>query len=65
MIPTEVENRIARYLFHRYLPDEVMIEIEDRLLPACIWIDDEEIDHDELVRCAIEIIDKHLEDKRF
>ncbi len=27
MIPTEVENRIAKYFFHRYLPEEVMMTI--------------------------------------
>lgn len=57
MIPTEVENRIAKYFFHMYLPDEVMIEVEDRLLPSCIWNEEEDLDHDELVRWAIEIIE--------
>ncbi len=33
MIPIEVENRIAKYFFHRYLPEGVMKEIVDRLLP--------------------------------
>lgn len=65
MIPSEVENRIAGYFFHMYLPDEVMMEVEDRLLSTCIWIEDEDIDYDELVRWAIDIIDKHLEDKKF
>ncbi|MCM3362536.1 hypothetical protein [Niallia sp. MER TA 168] len=65
MIPTEVEIRIARYVFHKYLPDEVMKEIEDKLLPACIWDDEEHLDHDELVRWAIEIIDRHWQEKRF
>lgn len=32
MIPEEVENRIAKYFFHRYLPEEVRIEVEYRLL---------------------------------
>lgn len=50
MIPIEVEIRIARYVFHRYLPNEVMKEIEDKLLPACIWDDEEHLDYDELVR---------------
>ena len=65
MIPSEVENRIAEYFLHMYLPDEVMMEVEDRLLSACIWIEDEDIDHDKLVRSAIEIIDQHLEGKTF
>jgi len=50
MIPSEVENRIAKYFFHMYLPDDVLTKVEDRLLPSCITIEDEAIDHDELVR---------------
>jgi len=65
MIPSEVENRIARHFLHMYLPDEVMMKVEDRLLPSCISIEDEAINHDELVRWAIEVIDKQLENKRF
>ncbi len=65
MIPIEVENRIAKYFFHRYLPEGVMIKIEDRLLPTCIWTEEEDLDHDGLVRWAIEIINKQLEDKSF
>jgi hypothetical protein len=40
-----------------YSPDMVMFQIEDRLLPSCIWTEEEDLDHDELVRWAIEIID--------
>jgi len=65
MIPSEVENRIARYFFHMYLPEDVLGEVEDRLLPSCISTEDEAIDHDELVRWAIEVIDKQLENKEF
>lgn len=65
MIPTEVENRVAKYFFHRYLPEEVMMKIEDRLLTTCVWDEEEDLDIDELVRWAIEIIDEQLEDKRF
>nr|WP_295975722.1 hypothetical protein [uncultured Bacillus sp.] len=65
MIPEEVELRIAKYFFHKYLPDEVMREVEDQLLPPCIWMDEEELDHDELVRWALEIIDKQLDGKIF
>ncbi|MFD2751778.1 hypothetical protein ACFSUM_15405 [Virgibacillus siamensis] len=65
MIPIEVENRIANYFFRMYLPDEVMFQIEDRLLPTCIWSEEEDLDHDELVRWAIKIIDEQLEDKHF
>lgn len=65
MIPSEVENRIAQYFFHMYLPDEVMIIVEEKLLSSSIWIKDEDIDHDQLVSQAIDIIDHHLEDKSF
>lgn len=65
MIPTEIENRVAKYFFHMYLPEEIMIEIEDRLLPPCLWNEEEELDYDELVRWAIEIIDRQLENRRF
>ncbi|WP_010530085.1 hypothetical protein [Lentibacillus jeotgali] len=65
MIPEEIENRIAKYFFHRYLPEEVRIEVESRLLPSCIWIEEEDLDCDELVRLAIRIIDKQLGDKKF
>lgn len=65
MIPEEVEIRIARYFFHKYLPDEVMQEVEEQLLPPCIWTDEEKLDHDELVRWALEIIDERLDGKRF
>lgn len=65
MIPSEVENRIARYFFHIYLPEEVMMKVEDKLLSSYIWMEEENVDHDELVNWAIEIIDKKLKDKRF
>lgn len=64
MIPIEVENRIAKYFFHMFLPDDVMIKIEDRILPTCIWTKEEDLDYDELVRLAIEIMDRQLENKR-
>lgn len=64
MIPIEVENRIAKHFFHTYLPDEVMMEVENRLLPHCVWCEEENLDHNELVRWAIEIIDRELENKR-
>lgn len=65
MIPEEVENRIAKYFFHNYLPDEVMIEIVDKLLPPCIYTEEEDLDFDELTLWALEIIREQLEDKRF
>lgn len=64
MIPSEVENRIAKYFFHMYLPEEVMIKVEDKLLDTCIWVEDEKLNHDELVNSAIDIIDDQLKDKR-
>jgi len=54
-------EKVGRFL----IPKEVMMEIEDRLLPSCIWANEKDVDHDELVRWAIEIIDRQLEDKRF
>jgi hypothetical protein len=65
MIPAEVEYRIAFYFYRMYLPEEVMLQVVDRLLPTCIWSEDEDLDHDELVRWAVNIIDEQLEDKRF
>ncbi|WP_210367963.1 hypothetical protein [Bacillus sp. REN3] len=65
MIPTEVENRIAKYFFHRYLPEEVMMKIVDELLATCVWNEEEDLDIDELVSWAVEIIDQQLKDKRF
>lgn len=65
MIPEEVENRIAKYFLWTYLPDEVMNEIEDKLLPPCTWLEKENLDNDELVSWAIEIIEKQLEKKSF
>jgi hypothetical protein len=40
MIPLEVENRIARYFLHMYLPDEIQKAVEEKLLPSCIWNDE-------------------------
>ena len=65
MIPSEVEWRIARYFLHMYLPDDVMVKVEERLLPSCLQIEEGAINHDELIRWAIEIIDEQLEGKRF
>jgi hypothetical protein len=66
MIPVEVENRIATYFFHRFLPDEVMEQIVELLLPLCLEADEEEsLDEDDLVRKALKIIEDRLEGKRF
>lgn len=64
MIPKEVENRIAKYFFHNYLPNEVMYEIVDKLLSPCIYAEKEDLDIDELVRWGIEVINRELGDKR-
>jgi len=64
MIPIDVENRIAKYFFHKYLPEEIMNEIESRLLPSCIVSEQQDLDHEELVRWAIEIMDRGFENKR-
>ncbi|MEK5209711.1 hypothetical protein [Psychrobacillus sp. FSL H8-0510] len=65
MIPTEVESRIAKYFFHKYLPEKVMTEIVDKLLPQCVEMEEELLDIDELVRWAIDIIDEQIENKKF
>jgi len=65
MIPLKVENRIASYFFHRYLPEEVMIKIVDRLLTHSVWSEEEDLDFDELASWAIEILDQQLEGKQF
>ena len=62
MIPIGVENRIARYFFYNYLPKEVMMIIENKLLTHCIWHEEEDLDFDELVSWAIEIIKQQLND---
>ncbi|SDZ69087.1 hypothetical protein SAMN05421736_1471 [Evansella caseinilytica] len=65
MIPIDVEHRIAVYFLHRYLPEEVLIELEGALLPLCLMVEEEEeLDKDELVKIAIQIIELHLDEKR-
>ena len=62
MISSEVEDRIARYFFHRYLPEDVRLEIVGKLLPFYLIDDDEdEPPADEMVKLAIDIIDSQLE----
>ncbi|OCA87883.1 hypothetical protein A8F94_08580 [Bacillus sp. FJAT-27225] len=66
MTPIDVEHRIATYFFHRYLPEKVLIELESTLLPLCLMVEEEgEIDKDELVKIALDIIEHHLEGKDF
>ena len=62
MISSEVEDRIARYFFHRYLPEDVRLEIVGKLLPFYLIDDDEDKPSaDEMVKLAIDIIDSQLE----
>lgn len=66
MIPIEVENRIAKYFFHHFLPEDVMEQLIELLIPLCLEADEEEdLDQDELVRQAVLIIKARLEGKRF
>ena len=59
MIPSEVEDRIARYYFQRYLPDKIMMELEEKLLP--FYLEDEEPVAEDMVKLALTIIDNALE----
>ena len=63
MIPIEVEYRIASYFFHRYLPEEVMVEVEERLLTAFFMDEKQRPNLEELVLWAIGFIDYQLENK--
>lgn len=65
MIPIEIENRIAKYFFHMYLPEEIRIEVEYHLLEICDHFDENELNHDELVLLAIRVIDDLLDGKSF
>jgi hypothetical protein len=66
MIPIEVENRIAKHFFHHFLPEEVMEQIIELLLPLCLEVnEDDELDGDVLVRQAVLIIESRLEGKSF
>ena len=61
MISSEVEDRIARYFFHRYLPEDVRLEIVGKLLPFYLIDDEDEPSADEMVKLAIDNIDSQLE----
>ena len=66
MIPIEVENRIAKHFLHQFLPEEVMEQIIELLLPLCLEVnEDDELDEDELVRQAVLILESLLEGKSF
>lgn len=59
MIPIEVENRIALYYFHHFLPLPIMEELEALLVSFCL--EDVEPSADEVIRQAISFIDNALE----
>lgn len=59
MIPSEVEDQIARYFFQRYCPDNIMLELEEKLLP--FYLEDEEPQTEDMVKLALTIIDNTLE----
>jgi hypothetical protein len=60
MISVEVEVRIALYYFRNYLPDEIMMEIEEKLLP--FYLEDVEPSDDDMVKLALTIIESALEE---
>lgn len=60
MISEEVENRIARYYFHNYIPTKIGEELESLLLPY--FLEDDEPNPDEMVRLAINFINDALLD---
>lgn len=59
MIPSEVEDRISRYYFQHYLPDKIMLELEEKLLP--FYLEDEKPQTENMVKLALTIIDKALD----
>lgn len=64
MIPIEVEYRIAVFFFHNYLPKDIMMQVEEALIHPCLEAEKEEdLDHDELVWMAIDMIKGQLEGK--
>lgn len=60
MISVEVEVRIALYYFRNYLQDEIMMEIEEKLLP--FYLEDVEPPDDDMVKLALSIIENALEE---
>ncbi|SFK22423.1 hypothetical protein SAMN04488569_101644, partial [Marinilactibacillus piezotolerans] len=52
--------RIALHYFHRYLPSEVMEELEFLLLPY--YLGEEEPSADDMVKLAIACMDEALEE---
>jgi len=53
MIPIDVENRIAKYFYHRYLSDEIRIKVEAKLLSECIWTEEQDLNQNKLVPIGI------------
>lgn len=60
MIPEEVENRIARYFFHNFMPEDLMTDIEEYILCHCLYTEEEDIDIDFLVFEAVVILRDRL-----
>ena len=68
MIPEDVENRIAKFYFHSYLPWDIMEELEMLLLPFYLSNEDTQEDEimeeeiaDEVVKIGIEFLMAELE----
>ncbi|NLX75689.1 MAG: hypothetical protein GXZ13_07715 [Synergistaceae bacterium] len=68
MIPEDVENRIAKFYFHNYLPWDIMEELEMLLLPFYLPDGDRQKDEimeeeiaDEVVKIGIEFLMAELE----
>lgn len=59
MIPIEIENRIARYYLHNFLPTQIMEELESLLIPY--FLREEEPSAEEIVQLAITFINDSLE----
>lgn len=59
MISVEVEVRIALYYFRNYLSDEIMMGIEEKLLP--FYLEDVEPPDDDMVKLALSVLENTLE----
>lgn len=64
MIPEEVENRVAKYFFHNFMPEDVLTNLEEYLLCHCRDVEEEDIDIDLLVYEAVGIIRDTLHGKK-
>src|SRR5699024_11953017 len=54
----------SKILFWTYLPEEIINQIEEKLLPACIRLEKENLEYDELVHSDIHVIKEQLKEKR-